>query len=232
MEIEVFRLMEPSARRDFPNYPENKFFSVDKCYEYALYTRRSGSWPNERHFTTHPMQYVGRYVRSSRWGYGDNRGGAEVFNNNGTEVSIALDYEGRASFREVPCREGGGVEAAVVGTAPASGTSAAAGTIFQSMPNTSAATSTIQTKPKANTEPLEKAENLNEACVVCLDNKKTDIFVPCGHLCVCGPCGENIMKKTRACPLCRSKSSSAIHVYQNKYLKYKQKYLKLKNEMK
>ena len=84
MEIEVFDLMQPSDRRYLPNYPEDKFFSVDKCYEFAYKTSTSGIWPNAIHFTTNPMQYVGRYVRSNRWGHGDESGGAEVFNNNGT----------------------------------------------------------------------------------------------------------------------------------------------------
>jgi hypothetical protein len=67
MEIEVFRLLEPSVRTSYPNYyPEDQIFSVDKCYEFAYYTRSSGRYPNEKYFTTNPMQYVGRYVNSPR----------------------------------------------------------------------------------------------------------------------------------------------------------------------
>ena len=209
MEIEVFRLMEPSSRRDLPNYPEDKFFSVDKCYEFAYKTSTSGRWPNARHFTTNPMQYVGRYVRSNRWGYGDNGGGAEVFNNNGTEVTITLDYAGTASFREVPCREGGG---------GATNSSASA-----AVPSSSASTVVKPTKPTIKDE---------DACVICLENEKTHAFTQCGHMCVCETCGLKIMRTTRSCPICRSNSSSVLHIYRSKYLKYKQKYLKLKNEMK
>jgi hypothetical protein len=85
-EIEVFRLYN---------------FSKDKDYEFALKTRTEGLWPQERHFTTNPLQYVGRYDRSERWGWGDGSGGAEIFILKGKEVRIILDYEGNSCFREV-----------------------------------------------------------------------------------------------------------------------------------
>ena len=53
-----------------------------------------------------------------------------------------------------------------------------------------------------------------------------------GHMCVCETCGPEIMRTTSICPICRRNSSSVLHIYRSKYLKYKQKYLKLKNEMK
>ena len=116
MEIEVFRLIEPSARSGLPNYSDDKFFSVDKCYEHALYTRTIGPWQNQKYFTTNPMQYVGKYVRSVRWGIRDGSGGDEIFNNNGIEVIIHLDYAGTTSFREVPCKEVGTATGTTTGT--------------------------------------------------------------------------------------------------------------------
>jgi hypothetical protein len=75
-------------------------FDPMKCYEYALKTRTIGKWPHETHYTTHLVQYLGRYKHSARWGYGDNSGGSETFEHEGKEITVVLDYEGRTCFRE------------------------------------------------------------------------------------------------------------------------------------
>ena len=85
LEEEVFRIIE---------------FSKEKEYFFALKTRSEGKWPKQKHYTTNPLQYVGKYVRSERWGYGDGSGGAEIFNLDGKQVRIELDYEGRTCFKE------------------------------------------------------------------------------------------------------------------------------------
>ena len=41
----------------------------------------------------------------------------------------------------------------------------------------------------------------NLACVVCLDNCKEVLFMPCRHICMCEGCAENITD----CPICRSR---------------------------
>jgi hypothetical protein len=87
-EVEVFRLTK---------------FDENKCYEFALKTRSQGRWPNEKHYTTNPLQYLGRYTHSEEWGYHDNHGGAEYFDDNGKVNRIEYDYEGKTCFREVPC---------------------------------------------------------------------------------------------------------------------------------
>ena len=77
-------------------------FHKDKRYEFALKTRTTGSYPNEKYYTTNAWQYLGRYVSSERWGYGDGSGGAENFEDaDGTKTRIVYDYEGRTCFREV-----------------------------------------------------------------------------------------------------------------------------------
>lgn len=87
-EIEVFRM---------------SLFSKEKEYEFALKTRTHGRWPNEKHYTTNPLRFVGKYLRSEdNGGLYDNSGGSEVFLLNGKEVKIVLDYEGHTCFREVP----------------------------------------------------------------------------------------------------------------------------------
>lgn len=90
-EVEVFRLTK---------------FDKNKCYEFALKTRSEGRWPNEKHYTTNPLQYLGMYTRSEEWGYNDNHGGAEYFDDNGEVNRIEYDYEGKTCFREVPCSNG------------------------------------------------------------------------------------------------------------------------------
>ena len=86
VEVEVFRLIS---------------FDKDKRYEFALKTRTSGSYPDEKHYTINPLQYLGKHVSSETWGYGDGRGGAENFEDANGKTRIVYDYEGRSCFREV-----------------------------------------------------------------------------------------------------------------------------------
>jgi hypothetical protein len=83
METEVFRLIT---------------FDTTKCYSFALKTRTEGKWPHEKHFTTNPLQYLGYYKSSARWGYGDQSGGSETFEHDGKLTTIIYDYEGRTCF--------------------------------------------------------------------------------------------------------------------------------------
>lgn len=76
-------------------------FDTNTCYEFALKTRTVGTWPNEKHYTTNKLQYLGIHIRSERWGYGDGSGGAENFDNDGVHTRIVYDYEGHTCFREV-----------------------------------------------------------------------------------------------------------------------------------
>lgn len=85
-EVEVFRLCK---------------FDPTKFYAFAYYTRRSGRYPNERYYTTNPLQYLGKHVNSERWGCGDGSGGAEYFYHGGHIERIEYDYEGTTCFVEV-----------------------------------------------------------------------------------------------------------------------------------
>ena len=76
-------------------------FDTNKCYEFALKTRTVGSYPNEKHYTTNKLQYLGKYTHSERWGYRDGSGGAENFDNDGTKTRIVYEYEGTTCFREI-----------------------------------------------------------------------------------------------------------------------------------
>jgi len=84
-ETEVFRLTK---------------FETGTSYFFAIYTRREGKHPNEKYFTSNELEYVGEYIRSERWGYGDGGGGAEIFVKSGIEVRIVYTYEGTTCFKE------------------------------------------------------------------------------------------------------------------------------------
>lgn len=47
-------------------------------------------------------------------------------------------------------------------------------------------------------------DDANDDCSICLIDKKTQIFVPCGHFYVCNTCSKNIIKYKNICPICRA----------------------------
>lgn len=56
-------------------------------------------------------------------------------------------------------------------------------------------------------------ERDDDTCVVCLDALKTHVLVPCGHLCVCASCCDDLMTSSRSCPMCRQGASMSARVY-------------------
>jgi hypothetical protein len=40
-------------------------------------------------------------------------------------------------------------------------------------------------------------------CVVCLENTRDEVLVPCGHMVLCRYCCQDIMQDSKACPVCR-----------------------------
>lgn len=60
----------------------------------------------------------------------------------------------------------------------------------------------------------EKEKNL---CVVCQDQSKCVLIMPCKHLCVCRRCADILIKRSswrlRICPLCRGRIISTMDVY-------------------
>lgn len=55
-----------------------------------------------------------------------------------------------------------------------------------------------------------KAENDAEECIVCKENKKIYILVPCGHTSTCGKCRDVNLKQ---CYVCREPVNSIIRFY-------------------
>lgn len=45
------------------------------------------------------------------------------------------------------------------------------------------------------------AERIRGACCTCLNTIATHMFVPCGHLCICSDCEQQLEDEN--CPLCR-----------------------------
>lgn len=76
---------------------------VGQAYETAECSMKTGSYSknNERYFTTHPLQYVGKYVKHYQERQFDNADHWYIFDNNGVEISIKLSYCGNTCFREV-----------------------------------------------------------------------------------------------------------------------------------
>lgn len=77
-------------------------FVKGKHYAFAMKTRQSGEYPNERYYTTNVLQFLGKHVRAERWGFHDGSGGAETFIDDfNKETRIEYDYEGNTCFAEV-----------------------------------------------------------------------------------------------------------------------------------
>jgi hypothetical protein len=58
------------------------------------------------------------------------------------------------------------------------------------------------------------------ACVICGERTKTHLFDPCGHLCACQSCANQVMRRDESataraasCPICRVPSNKTIRVY-------------------
>ena len=61
-------------------------------------------------------------------------------------------------------------------------------------------------------EPPEKKPKTDEKlCVVCFDRPIDTVFVPCGHLAACMPCGSKF--DNRPCPLCKTLVAMVLKTY-------------------
>ena len=50
-------------------------------------------------------------------------------------------------------------------------------------------------------------------CCVCMEGRKTHVFMPCRHMCVCAGCASEIMAGSKACPMCRGVSTDCFEIY-------------------
>jgi len=50
-------------------------------------------------------------------------------------------------------------------------------------------------------------------CLVCMKNKRSHAFIPCGHMCVCSECAKSLAKQSSLiCPACETKPTSVMEV--------------------
>lgn len=57
----------------------------------------------------------------------------------------------------------------------------------------------------------EQSTDENTQCNICLTNKKNYACIPCGHLCMCGDCANQIDDK---CPICKNKFTIVMKIFQ------------------
>jgi len=58
-----------------------------------------------------------------------------------------------------------------------------------------------------------EAANNERECVVCLSNASAVILLPCGHLCMCKTCANELLLLKVACPVCRARIVTVQPVY-------------------
>ena len=81
----------------------------------------------------------------------------------------------------------------------------------------------------SNPEYLKELGEHRIVCPVCLTNEKK-IALSCGHM-VCAKCSKEIKDRDNKCPICRKPIETRQELFYKKYLKYKNKYLTLKNTL-
>eukprot|EP01084_Bolivina_argentea_P041290 76184_1 len=59
-------------------------------------------------------------------------------------------------------------------------------------------------------------EEDNKLCIVCLENEKDYVIIPCGHICVCKECKEENYDDVddATCPICRCNIEKIMKTYQ------------------
>lgn len=62
--------------------------------------------------------------------------------------------------------------------------------------------------PSCSASQMEREQRV---CVVCQENEKSTLLMPCRHLCLCAPCAAR--PEVTTCPLCRAQITDRIAVY-------------------
>ena len=70
-------------------------------------------------------------------------------------------------------------------------------------------------------ERAERILNMDNAwqCVVCQDNEKTIVYLPCNHLAICNKCDKEMQKQFNvnmsimSCPICRKQINKRVKVH-------------------
>jgi E3 ubiquitin-protein ligase MUL1 len=74
-----------------------------------------------------------------------------------------------------------------------------------------------KTKKQQTSSQIERQQNVQEneqpevqACVICCQNRRRIILLPCGHVCLCEDCSARI---TDFCPICRTEIETKSVAY-------------------
>ena len=63
-------------------------------------------------------------------------------------------------------------------------------------------------------EALKRKFEDENLCCICLDNKKDNALIPCGHFVTCFDCAESVLQNDNPqCPVCRSNVHDMIHIF-------------------
>ena len=66
-------------------------------------------------------------------------------------------------------------------------------------------------KEKEKERREESVGEENKLCIICMEEEKRVVMVPCGHICVCVKCSKN--PAITKCPYCRSHVSQKVQCY-------------------
>lgn len=70
-----------------------------------------------------------------------------------------------------------------------------------------------RTSPQAQPSQTKPQSEEDQRCVVCLDAPRNSILYQCGHVCVCNPCGKELISRKLTCPMCRAAIKDCIILY-------------------
>ena len=50
-------------------------------------------------------------------------------------------------------------------------------------------------------------------CIICMDSKRSHVFVPCGHVCACQACSYEVMGRDSRCPICKQNAGQVVQLF-------------------